>query len=571
MTIALCIQLLAGIINYLNLPLVNFFKISLLAPVASVAFLFAGVSPTLANEKFNAGNLESAIPEIDQYSEYSEDQITSLSAFGDIYPTDWAYQALKNVAESYGCVAGYPDGIFRGNRSITRYEAAAMLNACLDNISQVTDELLALMREFEVELAILKGRVDGLEARVGELEAMQFSTTTKFNMFAVATFNAIDYMGSSKANEYKGLYGGTTMTYSLLPIFRTSFSGKDMLEIWMQASNIGAGSIMGGFDNPSCGAGYAATASAYCIPGLKNNTLSIYRMFYKFPIGEDFTVTLSPLMDTFDYLTVGSAALSPKAGKWVGLQNLYTDAITMTNVPGVFPYVVGGGGAINYRKNGFSVDAGFTSHTSESSVAEYALFGEDAANKYAVQLSYTSSTAGIQAAWTRTTFNKNQMAMGHYYNIGTPLTNNPFSENTYIGEMVLNTAGLAGYWYITEDFSLSGGVYRGFYESTIDSLYAKDGDRAASQAWTTTLQWERIFSEDTTIAFSFGQPNSVYSNDSNLGSDSERPWFAVGSLTWQVNNNMTVTPMIYWMKGMGGKHDPDGAALGATLMTSVYF
>ena len=137
--------------------------------------------------------------------------------------------------------------------------------------------------------------------------------------------------------------------------------------------------------------------------------------------------------------------------------------------------------------------------------------------------------------------------------------------------MVLNTAGLAGYWYITEDFSLSGGVYRGFYESTIDSLYAKDGDRAASQAWTTTLQWERIFSEDTTIAFSFGQPNSVYSNDSNLGSDSERPWFAVGSLTWQVNNNMTVTPMIYWMKGMGGKHDPDGAALGATLMTSVYF
>ena len=78
MTIALCIQLLASIISYLNLPLVNFFKISLLAPVASVAFLFAGVSPALANEKFNAGNLESAIPEIDQYS---EDQITSAYTF----------------------------------------------------------------------------------------------------------------------------------------------------------------------------------------------------------------------------------------------------------------------------------------------------------------------------------------------------------------------------------------------------------------------------------------------------------------------------------------------------------
>ena len=551
--------------------LVNFLKISFLAPVASAALIFAGVSPALADEKLNAGVLESSISEIDQYSELSDDQITSIGSFGDIYPTDWAYQALKSMVESYGCVAGYPDGTFRSNRSITRYEAAALLNACLDNISQVTDELRALMREFEIELATLKGRVDGLEARVGELKAMQFSTTTKFNMFAVTTFNAIDYMGSSKADEYKELYGGTTMTYSLLPIFRTSFSGKDMLEIWMQASNIGAGS-MKGWENPSCGNGYAATASAYCIPGPKDNTLSIYRIFYKFPIGDDFTITLSPLMDTFDYLTVGSAALSPKAGKWVGLKNLYTDAITMTNVPGVYPYVVGGGGAINYRKNGFSVDAGFTSHTSNSSVPEYGLFGEDAANKYAVQLSYTSSTAGVQAAWTRTTFNMNQMAGSHYYNIGTPLTNNPFTTDSFDGtEMVLNTAGLAGYWYITEDFSLSGGVYLGFYEATNDTFYANDGDQAQSKAWTTTLQWERFLSEDTTIAFSFGQPNSVYSNDSNLGSDSERPWFAAGSLTWQVNNNMTVTPIIYWMRGMGGKNDPDGAALGATLMTSFYF
>ena len=41
----------------------------------------------------------------------------------------------------------------------------------------MTDELRRLLKEFETELAILKGRVDGLEARVGELEATQFSTT----------------------------------------------------------------------------------------------------------------------------------------------------------------------------------------------------------------------------------------------------------------------------------------------------------------------------------------------------------------------------------------------------------
>ena len=96
----------------------------------------------------------------------SLDQVTSVTQFSDVYPTDWAYQALANLVETYGCVAGYPNGTFRGNRAMTRYEAAALLNACLDRITEVTDELRRLLKEFETELAILKGRVDGLEARV---------------------------------------------------------------------------------------------------------------------------------------------------------------------------------------------------------------------------------------------------------------------------------------------------------------------------------------------------------------------------------------------------------------------
>jgi len=111
----------------------------------------------------------------------SREQVTSITQFSDVYPTDWAYQALSNLIERYGCVAGYPNGTYRGNRAMTRFEAAALLNACLDRVTEVTDELKRLMKEFEKELAILKGRVDGLEARVGELEATQFSTTTKLN------------------------------------------------------------------------------------------------------------------------------------------------------------------------------------------------------------------------------------------------------------------------------------------------------------------------------------------------------------------------------------------------------
>ncbi|MGB5134756.1 MAG: S-layer homology domain-containing protein, partial [Prochlorococcaceae cyanobacterium] len=44
----------------------------------------------------------------------SDEQVTSISQFSDVRPTDWAYQALSNLIERYGCVAGYPDGTYRG-------------------------------------------------------------------------------------------------------------------------------------------------------------------------------------------------------------------------------------------------------------------------------------------------------------------------------------------------------------------------------------------------------------------------------------------------------------------------
>ena len=123
----------------------------------------------------NAADLNLAA--VNQYS--SQEQVTSITQLSDVQPTDWAYQALSNLVNRYGCVAGYPNGTFGGGKAMTRFEAAALLNACLDRVTEVTDELRRLVTEFRSELAVLKGRVKGLEAKVGRLEATQFSTTTK--------------------------------------------------------------------------------------------------------------------------------------------------------------------------------------------------------------------------------------------------------------------------------------------------------------------------------------------------------------------------------------------------------
>merc|ERR1712205_5059 len=145
---------------------------------------------------------------INGVSEYAAaDQVTSVTQFSDVYPNDWAYQALSNLVETYGCVAGYPNGTYRGNRAMTRFEAAALLNACLDSVTEVTDELKRLMKEFEKELAILKGRVDGLEARVGELEATQFSTTTKLKGQATFVIGANTFGGDAKQGIDDYIFG----------------------------------------------------------------------------------------------------------------------------------------------------------------------------------------------------------------------------------------------------------------------------------------------------------------------------------------------------------------------------
>ena len=89
--------------------------------------------------------------------------------------------AVSNLVEKFGCVAGYPDGKFKGALAMSRLEAAAILNACLDRVTEKTDELQKLLNEFEKELTVFSARVDGLEEKAGRLQAQEFATTTRLN------------------------------------------------------------------------------------------------------------------------------------------------------------------------------------------------------------------------------------------------------------------------------------------------------------------------------------------------------------------------------------------------------
>ncbi len=176
----------------------------------------------------------------------SMDQVNSVSQLTDVRPTDWAFQALQSLVERYGCIVGYPDRTYRGNRALSRYEFAAGVNACLDRINELLaaatadlvrkEDLVALQRlqeEFAAELAALRGRVDTLETRTRTLEAQQFSTTTKLNaqlIWAISdTFG--DRVGRNSDDTNPFLANRTRLN------FESSFTGKDLLRVRLEFGN----------------------------------------------------------------------------------------------------------------------------------------------------------------------------------------------------------------------------------------------------------------------------------------------------------------------------------------------
>ena len=244
-----------------------------------------------------------------------EGQVISVSQLKDVQPTDWAFQALQSLVERYGAGAlvGYPDGTFRGNRAMTRYEFAAALNAALDRINElistgkenlVSRENLAtlqrLQQEFAVELATLRGRVDALETRTAELEANQFSTTTKLTGQAIFAVNAGGFDGERIIAPRGAVVSedqpNPTVIYRASLDLNTSFSGNDLLKIRLVTGSDGITDNAAGFLEPNLG-----STLDFSVPG-RDGQFSLARLYYTFAPVKDLKVTIGPAIVAPDFV-----------------------------------------------------------------------------------------------------------------------------------------------------------------------------------------------------------------------------------------------------------------------------
>ena len=96
----------------------------------------------------------------------------AANPFSDVTPDDWAYQAVSDLSVQ-GVVEGYPDGTFKGERNMTRYELAQIVARLMAKEDQLNAEQQAtldkLAGEYADELANLGVRVANLEKKVGNI------------------------------------------------------------------------------------------------------------------------------------------------------------------------------------------------------------------------------------------------------------------------------------------------------------------------------------------------------------------------------------------------------------------
>ena len=536
-----------------------------LIPLVAVAPFFVS-NPVFAQER-----------QLTSISELAEEanpisQVTSVSQFSDVQPTDWAFQALQTLVERYGCIAGYPDNTYRGNRAITRYEFAAGLNACLNRINelfakptanQLTEEdlvtLQRLQSEFSSELATLRGRVDALEASVAQLEANQFSTTTKLKGEVI--FNIANTFGNQKAdndndpNNNSDLESNTTFSNRIRLNLLSSFSGTDQLQIRLNAGNISR------FNREFDGSGITGTnmtrLSFDNVFGEGNNDLGIDKVNYAFNLGQRLRVKVDANdAELFENVNTFNPNFEDSVRGSISRYGRFSPI-----------YRQGAGGAgvtvtVNPQRN-ISFSGAYLARKPNDPESPNGLF--NGSNAVFGQIDFKPSKSfniGLSYARTyRNTGNGNRVNI--FRSTGSEFANNPFDG----AAITANHYGIQANFRPSSKLSIGG--WAG-YASAEALTGVNQGADADVFYWAAHLGIRDFGGKNSLLGIIFGQPPRVIDNDINNREDIDTSYHLEALYRLRLNDNISITPGLLVVFNPEHNNDNDTIYVG-TLRTTFTF
>ncbi len=492
-------------------------------------------------------------------------QVTNVSQLRDVSPGDWAYEALRSLVERYGCIAGYPDGTFRGNRAMTRYEFAAGLNACLQQIERLIasstgefvkreelETLQRLVQEFQTELTTLGTRVDTLEGRVAFVEDHQFSTTTKLT--GNADFGLIDAGGDKRAVPSGQIPTEDLKVNPYFPgrvglNFDTSFTGRDRLRTKLEAGNFtpldasitGTDMTLYDFDTRT---------------GPTGNDIVLGTLAYQFPIGDRFQVSIatqglgSP--DIAPQLNPAGGGISRfgqrnpiyrlSDGAGVGMNVKLSDALQ-----GSFTYLV---------------DTGLISNPRSEAGLFNGQFGALA------QLTFTP-TDSLSLAFTYVRYYSAEPGSGINVtgNTGSGFAQTPFGSDAATSA---NAYGIEASFRFSPRFSLGGwvGVTKAQAESA--GAIANRGDEAEIWNYAVAMAFPDLGRQGNALGFIFGMPARVRGNDVVSRRDLDTSYRVEAFYRYKLTDNISFTPGFFMILNPEHNDANDTIYVGTFLTTFTF-
>ncbi|MEH2276265.1 MAG: iron uptake porin [Nostoc sp.] len=472
-----------------------------------------------------------------------EGQVNSVSQFSDIKPSDWAFQALQSLVERYGCIAGYPDAIYRGNRALSRYEFAAGLNACLDRVNELiavgTNDLVKkedlvvlqkLQTEFAAELTTLRGRVDTLEAHTATLEKQQFSTTTKLNAQIITAVN--DAFGNRVGGDHdeSKIYFANRGRLN----FESSFTGKDLLRVRLEFGN---------FAN-SNGASQIAAATGTGMTRLNfdsdsNDTLFVPHIRYYFQVSDSLNFVVGPTGIGYTDIstTVTPATIADDGNGVPSLFGSYSPLFRRG----------GGGAAANWNiSKDFVLTLGYLASSPNVPSASSGLF--DGGYNALAHLAYYGKQGAIGVAYSH------GYSPGGVVDIaagtGSALSNAPFGNNIATSN---NIVGAQGFYRFSPNFQIHGWggyIWANAKNSGLsdisngrggtDSLFVNNGDNANVWFGAIGMSFPDVGGRGNLPGILFGIPPRV--SNSDVRQDRDNAYHIEAFYRYRLNDNISVTP-----------------------------
>ncbi len=476
--------------------------------VASAAVsMFAPIAAQASNVNLKDMNSYSA----------SSNSVDFTNNYLDVQPGDWAHQSIKDLVKSRGCDVNVSD------KALTRFEAAAIVNSCLGNVAEVTNVERSLIDEFSSELALLRGRIDGIEARMNEFEAGSFSSTTTLDGKAVFVIGAID--GNSELEESKytptdAVHAGYVYQMNL----NTSFTGDDNLYVRLKT-----GQGMKQFTSKP--GTYLNEGTGY------DDTLNVDKIWYTFPIGDRITGTIGPKIENYYMLAAAPSAYKPKLLK----------AFRFGGHGAAFGASTSTGLGLKYEAdNGFATSVTLNSKGAEGSAG---FLTEDDENKVNVMAAYTGDNYHVSATYTTQSHGWDSW---HYFS----------TDNIDGGDQDSDGWALRAWFRPDETGTAVPSVSIGY-----DTLSFTNPSTSFTDAsgYSVAFNWENIFQADDTIGVAIGQPIK----GTEPTEESIDPFLWEAYYSFRPNDSIEIMPGIFGGSDIQKTTDDD--IFGAILQTTFKF